>query len=93
MPEGDRRWGIAAISLSLIPVVLVPLLLHQPGREWVVGFWLAGFIAGFLGLWESGTAKQLAIIGLTMNLIVPPITYGCFVAYALYALGRGMGPP
>ena len=89
--EGDWRWGLAGIVLSLTPL---PLALINGGRWiWEIGIacWPLGLIVGLLGLWERGTGRKLAIVGLLMNVVVPLLSILLWPLFVGFMMSRSTG--
>jgi hypothetical protein len=84
----DRRWGIASIALAVAPPLIMPLL---PDYAEIVGMlWLVGFGVGCLGLWERDAARKLAIAGVLMNVLVPPVVGVAWFFFAHHMMARSM---
>ena len=54
--------------------------------------WPAGFLVGLWGLWERGKPRKLALVGMLMNVVVPPVGLTLWFFFVHYMLARSMGP-
>jgi hypothetical protein len=69
----DHTWGIVANVLPLLALILflAPFGAREPFPSMAVTIWMLGMAFGFLGLWERGSARKLAVIGLFVNVLLP----------------------